>query len=341
MVTIIFKSRVTQLLLLGTCLLFESSLGYAACRLIDSDGPMKTVTTSLSAMGSLSPRQGNNITLMQTGGFSSFPGARCDATGYMVYKLDNALAYTGKTGSWGERIYKTTIDGLGISYGGPQSFLAEGNIVHVGQGGAPATFFIYLTKIANNTASGVLTSTSLPTAVVYVTESASGAYDSSAVTLVRHTFTGSLNYIVPTCEAEDKEVWLGEHQVSYFTGSTVTEWVDAGITMNCDRTFSNAYIGLYTTRPDNYYSVTVQAVNGFTNRNRGIMALDTNGATGIGIQISRTQAEQTWSSLTWTALNTPAANTIKIPLYARYIKTGSTVTAGQANSKLIYTVQYK
>ncbi|MGG9647469.1 fimbrial protein [Escherichia coli] len=345
MFSIIFKSQLTRLWLLGACLLFETSLSYAACRITSETVQHKT--TALSSFGSLSPREGNNVNLISlwVRPTDNFASATCSSKAYMVYKLENTLGYTGQINSNGGRIYKTSIDGIGISTG-PIPFSAEGYISEgVGnQSGTPVSFFVFFTKYSNNTVSGILNSAFLPTVRIYATESASGAYDSSAVTLVTYTFTGSLNYIVPTCEAENKEVSLGQHQVSHFTGSSATEWVDAGITMNCDRAFSNAYIsqGLGTTiRPDNYYSVTIQAVNGFTNRNRGIMALDANGATGLGIQISRTQAEQTWSSLTWTDLNTPAANTIKIPLYARYIKTGNTVTAGQANSKLIYTVQYK
>ena len=71
------------------------------------------------------------------------------------------------------------------------------------------------------------------------------------------------------------------------------------------------------------------------------MALDSGGATGLGVQISRTRSEQAWSSLAWTGENKAGANTINIPLYARYIQTDSNVSAGQANSKLLYTVQYK
>lgn len=336
--------------LLGLCLLSFTSFTHAACRLLGESAPRVTIIPL--PFTSISPRQSNSSTadIMTLNITQGTLTAVCDNDWYFAYRLEDTLAYTGQnTGNF--PIYKTSVNGVGVynytyTTQGTASPKMAGGKSNSTSGSVP----LLIAKMSNNTVSGVLRGASLPSLVTYVTESTTGTIDSNALKVESISFSGQTSYVVPTCNAEDKSVRLGQHSLSDFTDSNVTDWVDASIKMTCNVEFSNSYNAAYynqhgaintTIRPDNYYSVTVQAVNGFTNSNRGIMALDANGATGLGIQISRTQAEQSWSSLTWTDLNTPAVNTIKIPLYARYIKTGNTVTAGQANSKLIYTVQYK
>jgi type 1 fimbria pilin len=82
----------------------------------------------------------------------------------------------------------------------------------------------------------------------------------------------------------------------------------------------------------------------------GIIKIATTGANntphavGVGIQLSTTE-----SVVGKVNLNNPLEYTlptdgrlsITLPLYARYIKTASTVTGGKANGKLTFTVTYK
>ncbi|MBF8469411.1 fimbrial protein, partial [Klebsiella oxytoca] len=246
--------------------------------------------------------------------------------------------------------YKTNINGMGVYYTRSNSSGME-----VGSTGADIVLVpevnMNLIKLNNSTISGVLDASTLPVVSFYATESSSGAFNSSAVQITKMAFRGTVSYVVPSCSAQDKDIWLGEYTTGDFTGNSTTPWVDASIVLTCDATFRNAYNNVSdsyitgnittTTRPDNYYSVSLESVNGFVDSSRGIMALDSGGATGLGVQISRSRSEQAWSSLAWIGENKAGANTINIPLYARYIQTDSNVSAGQANSKLLYTVQYK
>ncbi|WP_227630256.1 fimbrial protein [Klebsiella oxytoca] len=269
---------------------------------------------------------------------------------YWVHKVENT---SGTTGVFvGESpVYKTNIEGLGVYF---QGMNANGmNIAAMIQDDAVVIPVIdmRLIKLTNSTLSGVLDASTLPTISFYATESSSGAFNSSAVQLTKLSMSGIINYVVPSCSAENKEIWLGEFNTAAFTGSSATPWVDASVVMTCDRVFNNAYSSVKenfitgtvstSTRPDHFYSVSLESVNGFTDSARGIMEIDSGGATGVGIQISRTQSEQAWSAMNWIDEHKSTTNTFKIPLYARLVQTGSTVTSGQTNSKLIYTVQYK
>ncbi|WP_058912984.1 fimbrial protein [Entomohabitans teleogrylli] len=340
----ITQNNLSGLLLLGFILLIRAPFSYAACQTM-SVAPNSTYPIPFN---SISPNMETGNVLMTVGFYAPSARFTCDsAPGYLVLKVKSTL---GKTGTYLGKspIYKTSIDGLGAYF----SQMLDGIRISENDTAAAVVSLVQLNivKMKSDTISGVLDASTLPTIDIYGTESSSGTSNSGSVTLGSVAFTGNVSYVVPTCMAEEKKVWLGEHNVNYFTDSETTDWEDASITMICDRAFSNAYNYSFTSfsgilsqtiRPENYYSVTLQAVNDFINSSRGIMAIDSNGATGIGIQISRTRSEQKWTSFTWTDLNVEGANTIKIPLYARYIKTADKVTMGQANSKLIYTVQYK
>ncbi len=330
-------------------LLFVTTNAQAACTITSTPAPAALQTYSLP-INRISPNVHNNNVLLSVRKYFDAAAVRC-ATGtiYWVHKIENTSGTTGVFVN-GSPVYKTNINGLGVYYTRSNSSGME-----VGSTGADIVLVpevnMNLIKLNNSTISGVLDASTLPVVSFYATESSSGAFNSSAVQITKMAFRGTVSYVVPSCSAQDKDIWLGEYTTGDFTGNSTTPWVDASIVLTCDATFRNAYNNVAdsyitgnittTTRPDNYYSVSLESVNGFVDSSRGIMALDSGGATGLGVQISRTRSEQAWSSLAWTGENKAGANTINIPLYARYIQTDSNVSAGQANSKLLYTVQYK
>ncbi len=321
----------------------------AACIITSTPLPPALQTYPLP-ISRISPNVHNNNVLLSVKKYFDRAAVKC-ATGtiYWTYKIENT---SGTTGVFidGSPVYKTNIEGLGVYYTNVKSNGMQVESTNAGVVLIPQVD-MNLIKLNNATVSGVLDASTLPVVSFYATESSSGVFNSSAVQITKMTFSGTVSYVVPSCSAQDKDIWLGEYTTGDFTGTSATPWVDASIVLTCDTVFRNAYNNVSeffitgnittTTRPDNYYSVSLDSVNGFIDSSRGIMALDSGGASGLGVQISRTQSEQAWSSLAWIDENKAAANTIKIPLYARYIQTESNVTAGQANSKLLYTVQYK
>ena len=330
-------------------LFFVTTNAKAACTITSTPAPAALQTYSLP-INRISPNVHNNNVLLSVRKYFDAAAVRC-ATGtiYWVHKIENTSGTTGLFVN-GSPVYKTNINGLGVYYNRSNSSGME-----IGSTGPDIVLVpevnMNLIKLNNSTISGVLDASTLPVVSFYATESSSGAFNSGAVQLTKMAFRGTVSYVVPSCSAQDKDIWLGEYTTGDFTGNSTTPWVDASIVLTCDATFRNAYSNVAdsyitgnittTTRPDNYYSVSLESVNGFVDSSRGIMALDSGGATGLGVQISRSRSEQAWSSLAWIGENKAGANTINIPLYARYIQTDSNVSAGQANSKLLYTVQYK
>lgn len=321
----------------------------AACVIFGTPAPA-TQTYHLP-FNRISPNVHNDNVLLSVTKYMEPTAVRCASRPtYWVHKVENTSGTTGVfVGEY--PVYKTNIDGLGVYFHGVK---ANGmSIASTIQDDAVAIPVIdmRLIKLTNSTLSGVLDASTLPTISFYATESSTGAFNNSAVQLTKLSVSGIINYVVPSCSAENKDIWLGEFNTAFFTGDSATPWVDASVVMTCDRAFNNAYSSAKesyvtgnvttSTRPDHFYSVSLESVNGFTDSARGIMEIDSGGATGVGIQISRSQSEQAWSAMNWIDEHKSTTNTFKIPLYARLVQTGSTVTSGQTNSKLIYTVQYK
>jgi len=285
---------------------------------------------------------------------------KCDNPYYIVHSVERDLGDSGERNSGVQTVFNTTLSGVGVYF---PSLNATGRQYITGpytstlSSSGPFIRAAIVPLSTGSTSYGVLNGeVGLPRYTIYATESSSGEQISGSYVIGSYLFAGLITYIAPTCIAEDKEIFLGDHSVGAFTGSSATEWVDASIVMRCDQSFANAYndVQAYdnthtnvatTTRPDNYYSVSLSPVYGFIDSDRGIIDLDGGSgvsATGVGIQLSRTQAEISWGGVyQWTDLNTPASNSINIPLFARYIQTESTVTPGSANSKVVYTVTYK
>jgi type 1 fimbria pilin len=286
----------------------------------------------------------------------------CDGPLTLMHKLEQPMQYSGVNQQIADApIYKTGLEGVGVAlynsvYNIP--FTNEGTGYSTGSGNMQYSNTINLSlnvwSLSGNSTHGILEAESLPAALIYATDSSSGVLDDNAALIARLTFSGQVIYNAPTCVIEDKEIFLGKYPLSSFTGNTTTEWIDASVTMNCDRAFSSSSNRVFSSTANggssgstigtvNRYITSIEAVNGFIDSRRGIMEIDSGGATGVAVQISRKKSEDTFSSLEWETRYNPAetTNTFVMPLYARYIKTGSSVTAGKANSKLLYTVEYK
>jgi len=212
---------------------------------------------------------------------------------------------------------------------------------------------------------GEITASSIDLTTLPKVETVVGGENSpgSDITVFQPTLIGSLTFTQPTCTLAEvsKTVNLGEHSASDFTAAnSTTSWVKASIDLiNCNyggpqfysynilRYSSNTVTTVANPITTNaIWSLSLTPATSVINDTNGIMAIssETGSATGIGIQLSSSDTVLTpmkFSQPTTGTLVSGVNATMTIPLYARYIKTGSTVTAGKANGKLTYVVEYK
>ena len=289
----------------------------------------------------------------------------CDGQVILAQKLEYPMVFSGVMAYGKVPVYNTNLQGLGVSFYNDLNNYAPytnevtiirnfGNVLN-GVSFSNTLSLVFNLWSLSNTTHGVFDGSSLPASIVYATDNPSGELDSNAAIIGRFSISGQVIFNSPTCIIEDKEVYLGKHSLSKFTNATTTDWVDASITMNCDKPFSppnnrvisstkNGGSSAANSGTSTFFRSSIEAVNGFIDPTRGIMALDSGGATGVAVQISRYERVDNFpASLQWESVSLVKDNNITfvMPLFARYIKTDSTVTAGEANSKLLYTVEYK
>lgn len=214
---------------------------------------------------------------------------------------------------------------------------------------------------------GEITASSIDLTSLPLLESVVGGSNSpgSDITVFRPTFVGLITFTQPTCTLAEvsKTVNLGEHRASDFTAAnSATPWVKASIELiNCNYGGKQNYrynilqsewkkTGVTTVAPpittDATWNLSLTPATTVIDDTNGIMAIssEADSATGIGIQLSSSDTVLTpmkFSQPTTGIMVSGVNAMMTIPLYARYIKTGSTVTAGKANGKLTYVVEYK
>ncbi len=213
---------------------------------------------------------------------------------------------------------------------------------------------------------GEITASSIDLTTLPKVETVVGGENSpgSDFAVFRPSLTGKLTFTQPTCTLAEasKTVDLGKHNISVFAAAnSVTPWVKASIDLiNCNYVGPQFYsynILRYSSNntvttvanpitTNAIWSLSLTPATSVINDTNGIMAIssETGSATGIGIQLSSSDTVLTpmkFSQPTTGTLVSGVNAMMTIPLYARYIKTGSTVTAGKANGKLTYVVEYK
>lgn len=216
---------------------------------------------------------------------------------------------------------------------------------------------------------GEITAGSLNLVNIPKLESVVGGNNSpgSEIVVFRPSLSGTLTFTQATCTLAEtsKKVDLGDHTATSFTTTTpASDWVDASINLiNCNYGGAQAYHysiirysngTLATSSGTNtakaLWHLTLVPANGASDildNAKGIMAIasEEGSATGVGIQLSTTNTATPtpvkFAPQFMTGEIVAGTNAImKIPLYARYIKTGD-VTGGKANGKVIYRVEYK
>nr|WP_315292799.1 fimbrial protein [Serratia proteamaculans] len=278
---------------------------------------------------------------------------------------------------YGGKVYQTGIPGIGVAItnGNNAATLdipfTDGNLTknmlsaQVYMGTMMNTRYINLIKIGPISPGNYpLSAVNLPTAKLYY-DNVNGAPAVIGFPIVTNIlqFQGTLNISTQTCSTPDVVVPLGTFDISKtFNGvGSTTPWVKTNLALqNCPTFYgyysNNNIAALFDyskggasnipASTSNNVGIRLTPNTSIVNATNGVMAIDTsssNAASGVGIQIG-------WGDVTpipfdlnneqQMLLPKDGTKNISIPLSARYIQTSSTVTAGQANGKLTFTINY-
>ncbi|MBP9643578.1 MAG: type 1 fimbrial protein [Budvicia sp.] len=175
-------------------------------------------------------------------------------------------------------------------------------------------------------------------------------------------FSGAINIVSKTCQAEDVDVDLGSHQLADFPkAGSVSEWKDFNITLkNCPPFHGYAFSassyyyhedGILTgdnRRRENTLDMAFASVYGNYNLTVANIEGGAGAAEGFGIQLAINDGSTVILSPPYTynqkrlgiTLTTSDGANYTIPLKARYYRYGSKPKAGKANGAITYTVNY-
>lgn len=284
------------------------------------------------------------------------------------------------TGPFAGAVYQTNIPGIGvaISRSADSAAATLGSFGYRNEdvlfGTDPigtvvlgaATRYISLIKTGPLTpGSYAITASSFPVASDNMVSSRTGEQiQGLPLQLNRITFTGNLTVSAQTCTTPDVNVAMGAYDIQeHFRGpNSATPWVDASIILTGCPTFYGFYNQMNTTTLMNFSSGKATLTSSINNSiglrltptteikdaTNGIMAIDTSvagAASGVGIQIGWGQSGLTPVPFNFTAeqgitLPKDGSPTIRIPLSARYVQTDTVATAGKANGKTVFTINY-
>lgn len=291
----------------------------------------------------------------------------CGSSGTNMVYYDYVSPGTPSTGY--SNVYPTNIDGIGVRYSvNSNNFpynVAATSVANLNNGmssvfqPAKLDVTVSLIKTASTSSAGFITLSTLP----HGTYSAGRSTTDQAV-YYEFSLSGTLQVTVPTCDitpaSASMTVQMGSYLNTRFSGvGSGTGWKDASITFsNCPQFYGNSStsVGTYTggttftnttLLSSNFMEITLTPLDGINSYDNSVMniASSISQATGVGIQLSSSQSETNKININNKLKHVFGTNDLSgpltIPLYARYIQTGSTITAGTANGKLEYTISYQ
>lgn len=272
-------------------------------------------------------------------------------------------------GGYANKVYKTSVEGVGVAIKLGPTAVAPTQSGKVYSNCFDQKCWVRYTQInkfdlvlikIGEVKPGRLHSSSLPTV------KADGVFDETRLLGFKVDFSGGADIVSRTCSTPDVVVSMGTHQTKVFSGlNSATSWKDFVISLNnCP-----AFHGKFTTSPPGFISQngwpTGQTIVGTVDANtlqfridpariainpsNGVLSLDPStagavpAASGIGIQIARPNgtvlslATNQGSSLNLVDRESSYA----IPLKARYLQTGNSVTPGPANASATFTIIYQ
>jgi type 1 fimbria pilin len=153
---------------------------------------------------------------------------------------------------------------------------------------------------------------------------------SNNLDVVRMSLSRAMILTEVSCQTPSVNVALGKHRTSEFgaVGSTTGQTA-----FNIQLNSCPSGLGGISYRLD--------PVNTAFNAEQGILALDTGGATGVGIQITNASNGAIALGEVHSFRTAPPSGNYSIPLRAAYYKTANTVTGGVANASMQFTITYQ
>lgn len=216
----------------------------------------------------------------------------------------------------------------------------------------PSVYAFYSFYTTGPVTPGIINGADLPTFQLSV----------GGLQLIRAKITGSMEITGLTCTTSDVKVPLGDHPLSLFTGvGTGSPLKGFNIALTGCPPLYGYYRGVISFS-DNGNPLALRtpdrrAANRFSYRlipttstlGPGVVALSpagvgVNNATGVGIEINDSAGAKVEFNTNKQAFNDPAldssATNYLIPFTARLVQTGTTVTPGQANGAVEFTLTY-
>lgn len=258
------------------------------------------------------------------------------------------------SGNFG-KVYETGLPGVGVfidnydlDFELPMITGGTGVLDHHGWSANGYKYRIRLIKIGE-VQPGVITGADLPCWINKI-----GPIAEPFISM-RLCFTGAINVVSQTCTTPDVFVSMGKYDMGrYFRGKgSVTEWQDASIRLlNCPKFYGSA---------ETYYSRNGDSGTTSTTGNSLTLSLtpntavidDANGimsvkegsgsAGGVGIQLeygASSPQSVRFSRAIKIPLPVTTPSAFTIPLRARYIQTGPTVTPGAADATVTFNINY-
>ncbi|CQJ04944.1 fimbrial protein [Yersinia frederiksenii] len=288
-------------------------------------------------------------------------GVVCGPTPFtLVQALDyvnNTLPLSNWTGT--STVYQTSIPGVGVTFSSDLNNKSLPTNAYTFTSTDSGTMYTANVKI--NTvvtfvklgpiSPGTFNASTLPT--VRLDLAADPSMSGMPMRVYNLSFTGSIAVRAGTCTTPDVNVPMGSHDMNQLSaiGST-TAWVDASIKLtNCpvlagrlQEVTSSSLGKIVKTQIILVLSPTTGLTpEGYLDIDRSVP----NAANGVAIQLaSGTVNSPTLLNLKAVAGNTfsiasaTTATTVNFPFVARYIKTQTPITPGQANGKMTFTISY-
>ena len=270
--------------------------------------------------------------------------------------------------TFSDKVYETGVPGIGVKFVRNNSLEDFPTVIEetncesylgcVYRSGWSASSRLVLVKTAANVTPGIVEGSKLPS-VVY-----SFGQSGSMLDIYKVNVEGSVQVTSPTCDispaSQSMTVPMGQYNINVFTGKgATTAWKNASIKLNnCGQFYGDTPSGFFNGIFDgnstitveagfknNTLSITVTPLNGVEDAANGIMRIDSGAAqaSGVGIQLSTREGTDGILDLTSALIHTlpkDGAQSITVPLFARYIQTADSVKAGKANGRLEYVITY-
>ncbi|MFJ4247043.1 fimbrial protein [Pseudomonas sp. NPDC089741] len=264
---------------------------------------------------------------------------------------------------WGGNVYQSGVPGIGVAvwYSGT-AMPFNSDAINCGNGTAYCVYTLQNTlaydmsfiKIGD-VSPGTIQGSQLPT-------TSQSRVSSNTVEVMRISVSGSINIVSRTCQTPDVSVPMGTHMLNEFSGkNTFTQWQDFSIALNNCPAFNGYYQNTgprwasdgtssnLDSRKNNVLQVRLDPTRTAITPNLGIMSLNPSApgadpaATGVGLQIADSHGTPLPLATLRASGITPRAvegASYTIPLKARYIQTGDSITAGPANATATFTINY-